>query len=229
MTEVKKKITAKEFRELGLLQEVNRFLLHPMGLALETMHHDDGTVTFGDVWDYRDDPEGLEFHESCITDQWHANAKSVRELYEAKRAAREEGLGHHIQPEYPDKMTALPGAETLGVERVMQSGSEWREIDRLKAMIYGVRQYAQATAGSIAGDCTYDAIIDIIGEKGVDDVEPTLTYEPGLGDNLRVMADELETAARSGADLDEPEGSRWVSVSDTLLKKIVGMLRSAGG
>lgn len=54
-----KKMSAKEFRELGLLQEVNRLYLHPMGLALEIVVEDDGTEHFGEVWDYRADPEGM--------------------------------------------------------------------------------------------------------------------------------------------------------------------------
>ena len=52
-----KKINAKEFMDLGLLQEVNRRLLHPMGLALEVIEDQDGSCQFGDVWDYREDPE----------------------------------------------------------------------------------------------------------------------------------------------------------------------------
>jgi hypothetical protein len=49
----------KEFREKGFLQEVNRLVLHPCGLAMEVMVHDDGTETLGGVWDYRGDPEGM--------------------------------------------------------------------------------------------------------------------------------------------------------------------------
>lgn len=51
----------KTFRRLGLLQELNRQFLHPLGLALEVVVEDDGSERFGNVWDYRDDPEGIVF------------------------------------------------------------------------------------------------------------------------------------------------------------------------
>ena len=51
-----------EFRNLGLLQEINRQILHPRGLALEMLAEKDGTITgFGRVWDHRDDPNGVVF------------------------------------------------------------------------------------------------------------------------------------------------------------------------
>ena len=64
MTE-QKRISAKEFQELGYLQEVNRRFLHPLGLAMEVIRDDEtGDVSFGGVWDSRDDIEGI------IFDQW---------------------------------------------------------------------------------------------------------------------------------------------------------------
>jgi hypothetical protein len=57
-----KRMTPKEFRELGYLQELNRQFLHPLGLALEmVIDTDTGAEAFGQVWDYRDDPEGITF------------------------------------------------------------------------------------------------------------------------------------------------------------------------
>ena len=38
-----KRIDIKEFRESGLLAELNRTFLHPLGLALEIIVEDDGT------------------------------------------------------------------------------------------------------------------------------------------------------------------------------------------
>ena len=58
-----KRIDAKEFQKLGYLQEVNRLLLHRLGLALEVVTEEDGSVRFGGVWDLRDDPEGMAFEE----------------------------------------------------------------------------------------------------------------------------------------------------------------------
>lgn len=52
-----------EFQSLGFLQEVNRLVLHPAGLALEITidpaRPDDAHIS--GVWDYRDDPEGVAF------------------------------------------------------------------------------------------------------------------------------------------------------------------------
>jgi hypothetical protein len=60
-----KHMSIKEFLEAGLLQELNRQFLHPRGLALEIIVPDDsdaaGEYKFGNVWDYREDPEGMLF------------------------------------------------------------------------------------------------------------------------------------------------------------------------
>lgn len=56
-----KRMSVTEFRRLGFLQEVNRLLLHPCGLALEVVVDEDGIERFGGVWDYRHDPVGVEF------------------------------------------------------------------------------------------------------------------------------------------------------------------------
>lgn len=54
-----RRIPIKEFRESGYLQELNRQFLHPLGLALEVLQHDDGTEVLGGIWDYRNDAEGI--------------------------------------------------------------------------------------------------------------------------------------------------------------------------
>ena len=54
-----KRIDIAEFRELGLVHEVNRQFLHPLGLALEVIVDDDGSERLGGIWDCRDDPEGI--------------------------------------------------------------------------------------------------------------------------------------------------------------------------
>lgn len=94
-----KKMDAKEFRELGLLQEVNRRFLHPMGLALEIVVDDDtGEHRFGEVWDYRDDPEGIVFAEGIVLKD---KAAKVAELFHAKFEERSRKFGWHIQPAEP--------------------------------------------------------------------------------------------------------------------------------
>ncbi len=61
MNDAIKRMSVKQFRERGYLQELNRCFLHPLGLALEIVIEDDGSVRFGEVWDYQDDPEGMQF------------------------------------------------------------------------------------------------------------------------------------------------------------------------
>ncbi len=61
-SDVIKRMDVKSFRELGYLQELNRQFLHPLGLALEVVIDDDtGNESFGGVWNYREDPEGISY------------------------------------------------------------------------------------------------------------------------------------------------------------------------
>jgi len=90
-----KKITAKEFRELGLLQEMNRQFLHPMGLALEVIIEADGNESFGGVWDSREDPRGITFADEILSP---ARANTVAAIFNEKSAVRKAKFGWHIQP-----------------------------------------------------------------------------------------------------------------------------------
>jgi hypothetical protein len=97
-----KRIDIQEFRELGFLQEVNRRVLHPAGLALEIVVEEDGTEHLGGVWDYRDDPEGMVYGDIMAPEK----AASVDALIEQHRAVREELFGWLIQP--VDAPVSLP-------------------------------------------------------------------------------------------------------------------------
>lgn len=94
MTDIKK-MSVKEFRERGYLQELNRQFLHPLGLALAIVVEADGTERFGEIWDSRDDPEGF-IYDSGLID----TLKATKVDKEAKRKAnfRKETLGYVIQP-----------------------------------------------------------------------------------------------------------------------------------
>lgn len=89
-----KRMSVTEFRELGLLQEVNRVFLHPKGLALEVVLDDDGAERFGQVWDWRDDPEGIVFADAPDPDK----AATVAALGSAKAEARMKSFGFIVQP-----------------------------------------------------------------------------------------------------------------------------------
>lgn len=90
-----KRIDIADFRRLGYLQEINRRLLHPCGLALEITVEEDGTERFGGVWDYRDDPEGITYAGELPE---YSKAAEVDAEIERHRVAREALLGSVIQP-----------------------------------------------------------------------------------------------------------------------------------
>jgi len=57
-----KYMSVKEFQEAGYLHEINRRVLHPLGIALSVAIDDhNGQVEFGPIHDLRDDPSGIIF------------------------------------------------------------------------------------------------------------------------------------------------------------------------
>lgn len=94
MTEPKK-MSVREFRELGYLQELNRRFLHPLGLALEVVVEADGTERFGEVWDDRDDPEGMMYDPRMIDSE---KAIRIHKEGEEKYKVRDERFGWYTQP-----------------------------------------------------------------------------------------------------------------------------------
>ena len=98
-----KKISVKDFREMGLLYEVNRRVLHPLGLALEVAVEEDGTASFGKIWDCRDDPEGILFGDEVARKGLRRfKAYLLREGFDRLRS-RHERLGLICQ-DHPDGM-----------------------------------------------------------------------------------------------------------------------------
>jgi hypothetical protein len=95
MSDEIRRIDPAEFQSEGYLQEVNRRFLHPLGLALEVVKHDDGTTTIGGVWDYRDDPEGMAFGGDYDLAE---KAKHIDALWAGREAARVAELGYMVQP-----------------------------------------------------------------------------------------------------------------------------------
>jgi hypothetical protein len=143
-----KYIDLEEFQALGFVQEINRLVLHPAGLALEVRVDEDGRRTLGGVWDYRDDPEGVYYHESVLDADAVRKAATVRELAAAKCHAREDLLGDCIQPlpghvpdDPPDEPLVIPDGwtycPTCGVaddaRGTIASGTE---IGALTAMLW---------------------------------------------------------------------------------------------
>lgn len=90
-----KRISIKEFREFGFLQELNRLFLHPLGMALEVKINDDGTEALGGIWDYREDAEGMTFAE--IEPEMKEKMKRVKDFTKKKHKQRIKTLGFLIQ------------------------------------------------------------------------------------------------------------------------------------
>lgn len=90
----KDRMSIAEFRELGYLQEVNRRLLHPLGLALEASLVDDAEVIYS-VWDCRDDPQGIIFGENTATG---VRAERFDREWAERIDDRRNALGWMIQP-----------------------------------------------------------------------------------------------------------------------------------
>lgn len=90
-----KKMSVAEFRRLGYLQELNRRFLHPLGLALEVVILDDGEEKFGEVWDCRDQIDGMIYDSGIINAE---KAERIDWELETKKTKRLEILGYAIQP-----------------------------------------------------------------------------------------------------------------------------------
>ena len=79
----------------GLLFEINRAVLHPLGLALAIWESDDGAIAgFAGLIDHRDDPEGMIFSEETL----RSGLERLRAFgVEAIRAEGERRLGFVVQ------------------------------------------------------------------------------------------------------------------------------------
>lgn len=93
-----KKMSVAEFRCLGYLQEVNRQFLHPLGLAIEVVVNDDGSESFGEVWDSRDDPEGIIYDDGLLGVEDGERGRRIEEELEERKETRCGRLGFDIQP-----------------------------------------------------------------------------------------------------------------------------------
>lgn len=91
-----KYISPKEFRDLGLVHEINRTILHPLGLALETRPDDD---VFR-VQDWRESPEGMCYAEGVVSRE---KAENVYRLRQQRERTRLQALGFIVQPLPPKR------------------------------------------------------------------------------------------------------------------------------
>lgn len=90
------RMSVREFRELGYLQELNRQFLHPLGLALEVVRDAEGNEFFGEVYDARADPDGFVYAE--ITEADSERGRRIELEGDRRRWQRRANLGFQVQP-----------------------------------------------------------------------------------------------------------------------------------
>ena len=102
MSEIKRIPAAEFLVNSGLLFEINRTLLHPLGMALEVIVEEDGSMRIENLWDYRNDPEGMLYAPETFTDGRAKLTQFMAEFGTAKHEERQNTLGFLIQ-ERPDQ------------------------------------------------------------------------------------------------------------------------------
>lgn len=99
--EVKKINAVKFLRESGLFFQINRDILHPLGLAMEATLSErekaDGAGTIINLWDCREDPEGIVYDEETVVRNEAKLAKFMSEFGTYRLASRSMLLGYITQ------------------------------------------------------------------------------------------------------------------------------------
>ena len=94
------KDAAAFLRDAGLIFEINRKILHPLGMALEIKINDDGTEEFGELWDCRDDAEGIIYNKECFKSGLKKFKAYMKEQGNTILKSRMEKLGYLVQGKY---------------------------------------------------------------------------------------------------------------------------------
>ena len=106
-----KRMSAKEFRDEGYLQEVNRMFLHPLGLALEVIADENEVIDFGGIWDYRNEEEGMRYdfknHDEESIEDAKNKALNVKNRMLDKAKTRVNMFGGSVVEPIPGLMDGL--------------------------------------------------------------------------------------------------------------------------
>lgn len=98
-----KLVPLTDLQKDGIIQEINRRFLHPLGMAISYVTDGPDEGLLGELWDYRDDPEGMAF---VITDdnitEMLGKAQAFQEMVNEIQANNSEGrlnlFGSLVQP-----------------------------------------------------------------------------------------------------------------------------------
>ena len=104
------RVSVKDFRKKGYLQELNRTFLHPLGMALEIIiDSETGEEKIGGILDYRNDDEGVIFDlknsNQDRIDRFVKNRDFILKEFHKRAEKRMESLGFSVEP--------LPGEEAI--------------------------------------------------------------------------------------------------------------------
>lgn len=88
---------AKFLVETGLLFEINRQVLHPLGLAMEVVDNGDGSFEIGSIWDCRNDLEGIIYEPKTFQEGVDKVAKYMEDRGHESHQSRLKKLGYLVQ------------------------------------------------------------------------------------------------------------------------------------
>jgi len=121
------------FREMGYLQELNRTFLHPLGLALATLIHDNGDESIQGVL-VTPDKSGFIYDEGYINSgEAVAKAQFIAERRAFMAEKRINKLGFVVQPINPEALGG-PSADTDATVETLVSICQTLPKEELKAL-----------------------------------------------------------------------------------------------
>lgn len=118
-------------RNTGLLFEINRQVLHPLGLALSVQLPEDGEqeseIGIINIWDSTDDPEGIVYGAKTFLSGLEKFQKYMDEEGDARMAKRYDELGYYVQ-DIPDPYYIKNGIELQTDNKTFKVSAKWLEI-----------------------------------------------------------------------------------------------------
>lgn len=141
-------------RKTGLLFEINRQVLHPLGLAIAVQLPEEGEqdIEFGviSILDCTEDPEGLVYGEDTFNNGIEKFQKYMDEEGDARLASRVDELGFYVQsipdPHYLKNgitlTTTIDGRHTS-----FKVPAKWLELKVVEWFDIGLEEFLQVQVG----------------------------------------------------------------------------------
>lgn len=113
--------------EKGLLFEINRSILHPLGLALAVSIDSNGEFEVDGLWDARDDEDGMTFEDDVLTEGTTKYAEYLNQEGFDRFNARYEKFGF-VRQEKHDREIVLKKSQEFK-EKLFGKDPEIKEKD----------------------------------------------------------------------------------------------------